>query len=222
MSGKNSKWENWESGKSDSDLDDSEANNSESNDSEDDTSASEQEDGNHDQHKTFVDYIEMIVEEEWSGDMEKDMELLKQDFQKYILGNGITQTKFFKQIQKQFNATITTLNNQYEDDGISKSQDDIEEKALEETFNHFIERMEDVIEEIYRRNGISSEEQAEEEDNGTKNEIDESGQLGAGIGKRRCQKQFVKCQTPYNVRKVIRPLTQLELYKSRLANGNQD
>ena len=117
MSQKNSKWENWESGKSDSDTDDSEANNSESNGSEDDTSASEQEDGNHDQHKTFVDYIEMIVEEDWSGDMEKDMELLKQDFQKYILGNGITQTKFFKQIQKQFNATITDLNNQYEDDG---------------------------------------------------------------------------------------------------------
>ena len=222
MSQKNSKWEHWESGKSDSDTDDSEANNSESNDSEDDTSASEQEDENHDQHKTFVDYIEMIVEEDWSGDMEKDMELLKQDFQKYILGNGITQTKFFMHIQKQFNATITTLNNQYEDDGISKSQDDIEEKALEETFNYFIERMEDVIEEIYRRNGISSEEQADEEDDVTKNEIDESGQLGAGIGKRRRQKRFVKRQTPYNVRKVIRPLTQLELYKSRLANGNQD
>ena len=147
---------------------------------------------------------------------------LNRSCHKYILGNGITQTKFFKQIQKQFNATITTLNNQYEDDGISKSQDDIEEKALEETFNHFIERMEDVIEEIYRRNGISYEKQADQEDDGTKNEIDESGQLGAGIGKRRRQKRFVKRQTPYNVRKVIRPLTQLELYKSRLANGNQD
>ena len=180
---------------------------------------SEEEHDEKPKQKSLVEFIDDMVDDDWSGKIEKDLDLVKSAFSKYLLSIQLANTPLIKEFTRKYQREIKEQKRQNKEDGVQKDIDQVEEEAFDAAFAFFEQRLEDVVRQIYRHNNIEEE---NEEDDITKDEIDESGQLGAGIGKSRRRKRFVKRLTPYNVRNVIRPLTQLELYKSRLANGNQD
>ena len=101
--------------------------------------------------KTIIDYIDEIVDEEWSGNMEKDVESIREAFHKYLLSIGILKTKFFKQFQQQLQEEMRTLKMRYTQDGVSKDEREIEQTAYDETFDSFIPRIEDILQELYRQ-----------------------------------------------------------------------
>ena len=169
--------------------------------------------------KSLVEFIDDMVDDNWSGDIEKDLDLVKNAFSKYLLSIQLANTPLIKEFTRKYEREIKEQKRQNMEDGVEKDSDQVEEEAFDAAFAFFEQRLEDVVRQIYRQNDIEEE---NEEDGIAKNEIEESDQFGAGIGKSRRRKQSVKRLKPYTVRKVIRPLTQLELYKSRLTNGNQD
>ena len=109
--------------------------------------------------KTIIDYIDEIVDEEWSGNMEKDVESIREAFHKYLLSIGILKTKFFKQFQNQLREEVRTLKSRYAQDGVSKDETEIEQTAYNEAFESFIPRIEDIVQELYRRYNIKEEEE---------------------------------------------------------------
>ena len=121
--------------------------------SEDDDDMETDDDG----EKTFVQYVEDIADEPWTQDLTRDLEMIKRCFKNYLFNSGITKTKFFEDFQEEFQEEEEKLNQRYQDDGVEKSDEDIDDAAYEETFNTFQERLQDVIQGIYRR-------QNEEED----------------------------------------------------------
>ena len=180
---------------------------------------SEEEHDERPKQKSLVEFIDDMVDDDWSGEIEKDLDLVKSAFSKYLLSIQLANTPLIKEFTRKYQREIKEQKRQNIEDGVEKDSDQVEEEAFDAAFAFYELRLEDVVRQIYRQNNIEEE---NEEDGITKNDIEESDQLGAGIGKSRRRKQSVKRPKPYNVRKVIRPLTQLELYKSRLSNGNQD
>ena len=120
----------------------------EENGEDDDDDDMETDDGG---EKTFVQYVEDIADEPWTQDLTRDLEMIKRCFKNYLFNSGITKTKFFEDFQEQFQEEEEKLNQRYQDDGVEKSDEDIGDAAYEETFNTFQERLQDVIQDIYRR-----------------------------------------------------------------------
>ena len=144
------------------DFDDGEHDNAadeEMDDDDDDGTEEEEDDEEEPKQKTIIDYIDEIVEEEWSGSMEKDVGIIKEAFHKYLLSIGILKTKFFKQFQNQLREEVRTLKSRYAQDGVSKDETEIEQTAYNEAFESFIPRIEDIVQELYRRYNIEEEEE---------------------------------------------------------------
>ena len=156
MAAKTHKWIRWNSQKKDPEEEEEEDTEEEEEEkkSEDDDDMETDDDG----EKTFVQYVEDIADEPWTQDLTRDLEMIKRCFKNYLFNSGITKTKFFEDFQEEFQEEEEKLIQRYQDDGVEKSDEDIGDAAYEETFNTFQERLQDVIQDIYRR-------QNEEEDN---------------------------------------------------------
>ena len=162
MAQKINRWINSKTEEEEEDFDDEEHDDDadeEMDDDDDDSTEEEEDDEEEPKQKTIIDYIDEIVEEEWSGSMEKDVGSIKDSFHKYLLSVGILKTKFFKQFQNQLQEEVRTLKSRYAQDGVSKDKTKIEQTAYDAAFESFIPRIEDIVQELYRRYNIKEEEE---------------------------------------------------------------
>ena len=180
----------------------------EENDSED--NASDDEEGNNRPRKrTLVDFIDGMVDEEWSGNINNDLDLVKKAFTKYLLSIQMGKTPLIKEFTHKYEKEIKLMKRHKAADGVEKNEDEIQEAAYDATFESFEQRLEDVVREIYRQHQMEEEESQEEE-----NSENTNGQAGNGLRKRKRKKKI--SHVPYKEQKVLRPLTELELYQQRL------
>ena len=180
----------------------------EENDSED--NASDDEEGNNRPRKqTLVDFIDGMVDEEWSGNINNDLDLVKKAFTKYLLSIQMGKTPLIKEFTHKYEKEIKLMKRHKAADGVEKNEDEIQEAAYDATFESFEQRLEDVVREIYRQHQMEEEESQEEE-----NSENTNGQAGNGLRKRKRKKKI--SHVPYREQKVLRPLTELELYRQRL------
>ena len=112
----------------------------------------------------FVTYISTIINEEWTGELKKDMDMVKDTFYKYILGSQIAKTPFFKKFHKEYIQAQKQIKKQLSQDGVKKSTTEIDEAAFDETFTHSEARFEDVIHEVYRRRDIEEDEDEDDDE----------------------------------------------------------
>ena len=159
MAQKINRWINSKTEEEEEDFDDEEHDDDADEEMDDDDDDSTEEEEEEPKQKTIIDYIDEIVEEEWSGSMEKDVGSIKDSFHKYLLSVGILKTKFFKQFQNQLQEEVRTLKSRYAQDGVSKDKTKIEQTAYDEAFESFIPRIEDIVQELYRRYNIKEEEE---------------------------------------------------------------
>ena len=180
----------------------------EENDSED--NASDDEEGNNQPRKwTLVDFIDGMIDEEWSGNINNDLDLVKKAFTKYLLSIQMGKTPLIKEFTHKYEKEIKLMKRHKAADGVEKNEDEIQEAAYDATFESFEQRLEDVVREIYRQHQMEEEESQEEE-----NSENTNGQAGNGLRKRKRKKRI--SHVPYREQKVLRPLTELELYQQRL------
>ena len=127
-----------------------------------DSASSDEDSEDHDtqvsKKRDFVMYINRIINEEWTGELKKDMDMVKDTFYKYILGSQIAKTPFFKKFHKEYIQAQKQIKKQLSQDGVKKSTTEIDEAAFDEIFTHFEARFEDVIHEVYRRRDIEEDE----------------------------------------------------------------
>ena len=192
----------------DDEEEDEEETGDEENDSED--NASDDEEGNNRPRKqTLVDFIDGMVDEEWSGNINNDLDLVKKAFTKYLLSIQMGKTPLIKEFTHKYEKEIKLMKRHKAADGVEKNDDEIQEAAYNATFESFEQRLEDVVREIYRQHQVEEEESQEEE-----NSENANGQAGNGLRKRKRKKKI--SHVPYKEQKVLRPLTELELYQQRL------
>ena len=172
--------------------------------------ASDDEEGNNRPRKqTLVDFIDGMVDEEWSGNINNDLDLVKKAFTKYLLSIQMGKTPLIKEFTNKYEKEIKLMKRHKAADGVEKNEDEIQEAAYDATFESFEQRLEDVVREIYRQHQMEEEESQEEE-----NSENTNGQAGNGLRKRKRKKKI--SHVPYREQKVLRPLTELELYQQRL------
>ena len=156
----------------------------EENDSED--NASDDEEGNNRPRKrTLVDFIDGMVDEEWSGNINNDLDLVKKAFTKYLLSIQMGKTPLIKEFTHKYEKEIKLMKRHKAADGVEKNEDEIQEAAYDATFESFEQRLEDVVREIYRQHQMEEEESQEEE-----NSENTNGQAGNGLRKRKRKKKI--------------------------------
>ena len=144
--------------------------------------ASESEDGEYEEKlsemKKVPKLIDLIVTEEWTGNIDDDTETLKNDFQKYAQGMAITKTKLFKEFKDQFDVELDTKRRQVEEDGVNKSDNEIGQEAYDKAFEEFESRFRDIIREIYQHYDIEEESDSDDndEDDEEENKEDDEGE----------------------------------------------
>ena len=179
----------------------------EEDDSEDCTSDNDEE--NQPRKRTLVDFIDGMVDDEWSGNVNNDLDLVKKAFTKYLLSIQMGKTPLIKEFTRKYEKEIKMMKRHKAADGVEKNEDEIQEAAYDATFESFEQRLEDVVREINRQHQVEEEESQEEE-------IPENANEQAGNGLRKRKRTKKKSHVPYREQKVLRPLTELELYQSRL------
>lgn len=157
-------WKSWNDKKDDeeSEYDESEKNEDE-NESDDGSTGSEdsenEEDDEDSGEKTIVDYINDIMDDNLTGNMDDDRESIKDAFYKYLIyGTGITKTNFFKQFLKVFRQEKRALKRRFSEDGVEKNDDEVDAAAYDATFNELMPRLDDIIKEMYHQNEIEEKE----------------------------------------------------------------
>ena len=110
--------------------------------------------------QTFIELLEQM-EDDWTGNIDQDLDILKENFKKYTIGTEISKTKLFKEFESTLKKEMKTLDKQYRDDGIKKDEMDVKETAFDATFDTFESRFEDIMRETYRRNNIVEKEEEE-------------------------------------------------------------
>ena len=183
----------------------------ETGDEEDDSenNLSDDEEENRPRKRTLVDFIDGMVDDEWSGNINNDLDLVKKAFSKYLLSIQMGKTPLIKEFTRKYEKEIKLMKRQKEADGVEKNEEEIQEAAYDASFEFFEQRLEDVVREIYRQHQVDEEESQEEE-----NQENTNGQAGNGLRKRKRTKK--RSHVPYREQKVLRPMSELELYQSRL------
>ena len=161
--------------------DDGNENESESEDEEDEKKLSKM--------KKVPKLIEHIVTKDWTGNIDEDIEMLKDDFLRFIQAIPIRKTKLFKEFKEEFDWSVERKREELEEDGVSKSDEDIVQEAYDKKFEEYEERFQDIIREIYQYHDIeeksdsddSEEEKEEEEENDPKDP--KEGELGRKTGR---------------------------------------
>ena len=205
---KKSEWKTMDDIEEEEEEEDENETGDEENDSED-CGSDDGEENNQHRKQTLVDFIDGMVDDEWSGNINNDLDLVKKAFTKYLLSIQMGKTPLIKEFTRKYEKEIKLMKRHKAADGVEKNEDEIQEAAFETTFESFEQRLEDVVREIYRQHQMEEEESQEEE-----NPENANGQAGNGLRKRKRNKK--KSHVPYREQKVLRPLTELELYRSRL------
>ena len=87
---------------------------------------------------TLVDFLDDINNGEWEGNMDKDLQNVKEVFEKYLIGIKITKTDLFKKFYKEFEKNKLRLNDQYLEDGVQKTVAEVQEDAFDDTFTFLV------------------------------------------------------------------------------------
>ena len=204
---KKSEWKTMDDIDEEEEEEEEEESGDEEDDSEDCTSDNDEE--NQPRKGTLVDFIDGMVDDEWSGNVNNDLDLVKKAFTKYLLSIQMGKTPLIKEFTCKYEKEIKMMKRHKAADGVEKNEDEIQEAAYDATFESFEQRLEDVVREIYRQHQVEEEESQEEE-------IPENANEQAGNGLRKRKRTKKKSHVPYREQKVLRPLTELELYQSRL------
>ena len=160
-------WKSWDDKTDDTESEDDERENSEEddeNESDDDSTGSEdtENEGEDDkpEEKTIVDYINDIMDDDLTGNMDDDREAIKDAFYKYLIyGTGITTTKFYKQFLKVFKQEKRALKRQFSEDGVEKDDNTVDEAAYNAAFDELTPRLDDIIQELYHQNEIDEKDE---------------------------------------------------------------
>ena len=107
--------------------------------------------------------MDIIMDEDWTGNLETDTKNFKDIFQRFVVGLPFTKTKLFQNFNDDFLASKDSMEEESEEDGVNKKIKAIEEEAFNKTFADFERRIQDNILRIYKDNDI--EETNSEEDN---------------------------------------------------------
>ena len=167
-------WKSWDDKKDDTESDNDEREKNEEddekesdddkNESDNDSTGSEdtEDEGEDDEseEKTIVDYINDIMDNDLTGNLDDDRESIKDAFYKYLIyGTGITTTKFYKQFLKFFRQEKRALKRQFSEDGVEKDDDTVDEAAFNATFDEFTPRLDDIIKELYHQNEMEGKDE---------------------------------------------------------------
>ena len=160
-------WKSWDDKKDDTESDNDEREKNEEDDekeSDDDSTGSEdtEDEGEDDEseEKTIVDYINDIMDNDLTGNLDDDRESIKDAFYKYLIyGTGITTTKFYKQFLKFLRQEKRALKRQFSEDGVEKDDDTVDEAAFNATFDEFTPRLDDIIKELYHQNEMEGKDE---------------------------------------------------------------
>ena len=129
--------------------------------------------------KSAPELMNIIMIEDWTGNIEKDKNLLKEAFQKFTLGLPILKTAIYKDFKDHCQHQYVHILDTSKEDGVKKSFDDIDQEAFNISFNEFESRFEDIIYEIYDRLKIeevdANEEEEEEEEEDKEEDEEEEG-----------------------------------------------
>ena len=204
---KKSEWKTMDEADEEEEEDEEETGDEENNS--EDSASDDEEENNRPRKRTLVNFIDGMVDDEWSGNINNDLDLVKKAFTKYLLSIQMGKTPLIKEFTHKYEKEIKLMKRHKAADGVEKNEDEIQQAAYDATFESFEQRLEDVVREIYRQHQVEEEESQEEENSENTNE-----QTGNGLRKRKRNRK--KSHVPYREQKVLRPLTELELYQSRL------
>ena len=158
---KKSEWKTMDNVEEEEDEEEEEETGDEEDDSENNLSDDEEE--NRPRKWTLVDFIDGMVDDEWSGNINNDLDLVKKAFSKYLLSIQMGKTPLIKEFTRKYEKEIKLMKCQKEADGVEKNEEEIQEAAYDASFEFFEQRLEDVVREIYRQRQVDEEESQEEE-----------------------------------------------------------
>ena len=118
---------------------------------------SEEEHDEKPKQKSLVEFIDDMVDNDWSGEIVKDLDLVKSAFSKYLLSIQLANTPLIKEFTRKYQREIKEQKRQNKEDGVEKDIDQVEEEAFDAAFAFFEQRLEDVVRQIYRHNNIEEE-----------------------------------------------------------------